>query len=171
MPWFSDAVKQWILLKDMTRYKLRQLHTRFYDFYVSSIRAKRIRPAADMPRYAKICQGMPRYAKVCQDMPRYAKLRGDCPRSWRNSRKNVLGNTLMLPIAHLSWCSLHVKVWPWGSLFWICIPATLPGSQMMSNDPFVSICVKSYAILIYLALLVISPYDPYVYRVKGCKYQ
>jgi hypothetical protein len=25
--------------------------------------------------------------------------------------------------------------------------------------------------LIYLALLVISPYDPYVYRVKGCKYQ
>ena len=148
----------------MTRYKLRQLHTRFYDFYVSSIRAKRIRPAADMPRYAKICQGMPRYAKICQATRRLPKI-------LKEFQKNVLGNTLMLPIAHLSWCSLHVKVWPWGSLFWICIPATLPGSQMMSNDPFVSICVKSYAILIYLALLVISPYDPYVYRVKGCKYQ
>ena len=52
----------------MTRYKLRQLHTRFYDFYVSSIRAKRIRPAADMPRYAKICQDMPSYEATAQDL-------------------------------------------------------------------------------------------------------
>ena len=74
--------------------------------------------------FGKVSQGMPRYAKICQATRRLPKI-------LKEFQKNVLGNTLMLPIAHLSWCSLHVKVWPWGSLFWICIPATLPGSQII----------------------------------------
>ena len=58
-------VKEWILWKDMMRYKLHQV-TGFYDFYVCrSIRAKRIRTASC--RYAKICQVTRRLPKILDE--------------------------------------------------------------------------------------------------------
>lgn len=104
------------------------------------------------------------FGKVSQGMPRYAKLRGDCPRSWRNSRKTSLGTRWCCPLP--TWVGA------------VCMSKSGPGDPCFGSAyrqhcqaVKLSICVKSYAILIYLALLVISPYDPYVYRVKGCKYQ
>ena len=97
---------------------------------------------------------MPRYAKICQATRRLPKILDEF-------QKNVLGNTLMLPIAHLkslvqSLCqSLARCIWR--------IPVLDPHASNIarqSNAP--STYVKQYAIL-HLVLLVISPY---VYRVK-----
>ena len=122
----------------MMRYKLHQV-TGFYDFYVCrSIRAKRIRTASC--RYAKICQVTRRLPKILDEF-----------------QKNVLGNTSMLPIAHLkslvqSACQ-SLALCTRGSLFWIyrqhhqrCQAVTVKWS----------ICIHLCQIICYLG--VISPY-------------